>query len=360
MRALTQARSSSGALDRRQRAGQRQRLRRPTFTREAACRPAGRRRPAPRRPAARRRARSARPSRRRRPRRLMPERVARVSRCASAAAGWVASSTTPSRASPAVTRLRQQRVVADAADRQHVEPLDARARRAPSRARAACRPPVSPAVATPSVTSRTRGAPALARRIVGQPSAARARDPRRPARAARRCARRTTSPSALASPGEDRRHVLIERRHGQHRVGAGLAQLRDQALRAPRPASREPERARGAGVDQDQQRRDVVARGRCRRAARCAPPPGSRRAGPGGRRAPACATSKSRSGVKSRLSTSTTSCCTRSPPRLDAALPPSRLCRPARGSTACRAGAARAAAGGTARSRASAPASTRR
>ena len=154
-------------------------------------------------------------------------------------------------------QLAEQRVLADAADREHVEAFDARAGErlhALAQLRAAGLARGGHAVGD----QQDAGAPARrGAHVVGRP-AQRALEIRRAQRAPFGDAAAHDVAERARPPGEDRRHVLIERRHGQHRVGAGLAQLRDQAIPG-RELVGEPERARRAGVDQYQQRRDVVA-----------------------------------------------------------------------------------------------------
>ena len=334
--------------------------RRPTFRRKRRVRRAGRRRPAPRRRAARRSACSARPSPRRRRRRLMPERVARVSRRASSAAGCVAVEHHAVAGEPGGHQARSIAVVADAADGQHVEPLDARARRAPSRAARSLSAAGLAGGGHAVGDQQHARAPAPVAGASSAASAARARDRRRPARRRVEERWRTTSPSALAVPGEDRRHLLVEGGDGQRRVAAPCA-ARRPGRRTAATCVGEAQRARGAGVDQHLQRRRsssravavgerddarhdqvVVAQARAR-------PPGA------GVRDLEVAV-----GREVLLVDLDDLALARSPPRLDAGRRWPPVCRPARGSPAGRRWAARAAADGTARPRASAPASRRR
>ena len=200
----------------------------------------------------------------------MPERVARVSRCASAAAGWVASSTTPSRASPAVTswsRSASSRMPPTASTSSRSTP-------APASAFTRWRSCAAAGLARGGhAVGDQQDARAPARRracVVGRP-AQRAVEIDAPSARRSLMRRRTTSPSALARAGEDRRDVLIERRDREHGVGAGA--LRSSATSLPRPRSGRRARARATRWCRSAPAATRRRRGaRCRRAARCAPP----------------------------------------------------------------------------------------
>ncbi len=156
-------------------------------------------------------------------------------------------------------QLAEERVLADAADREHVEPLDARARK-----RLHALPQLGGAGLAGgghAVGDQQDARPLVPRRAraVGRP-AQRTVEIRRTQRAPLGDAAAHDVAERARPPGEDRRHVLIESRHGQHGVGAGrnFAELCDQSVPG-RDLIAKPERARRAGVDQHQQRRDVVA-----------------------------------------------------------------------------------------------------
>ena len=185
---------------------------------------------------------------------LMPENVALASAERAARPAARSSSTTPSRGRPPGDELRA------AAPRRgcrpsttHVEPLHAGLReRAPPRRGARC-PRSRPAVATPSVTSSRRACtPAFCWPPPQSSARAEIGGAERAALADRAASPRSPKPPSV--PAKIGSHAPGRSKHAQRRSRrpsslASLAITRAQPL----DLRREAERARGAGVEEDQQ-----------------------------------------------------------------------------------------------------------